>query len=113
MILRARHLFLAWFAYGALQLALLGVGGVSAQVGVGSPGARTRSEIAPVAFVKRALSADVSARHTSLTPFAPSEPFALESSSGSGRESPAWQPSSAPSAFARRLPPARAPPAHS
>ena len=42
MMLRARNLFLAWLAYGALQLALLGVPGGGREAGSRERGARRR-----------------------------------------------------------------------
>lgn len=113
MMLRARHLFLAWIAFGVLQLALLGVGGMSVQVGIHGRGARAQSELTSVALTKRVLSSDLNVRHAAPTPFAPSESFGIERPRGIGGQSPAWQPLPAASALARGLPSARAPPARS
>ena len=89
MILRARNLFLAWLAYGALQLALLGVPGAAAQPGVGNRSARTQSESQSVSFGKRVAAPDISDRRAPVTPFAPAA-----ASASACRQSSATRPSS-------------------
>jgi hypothetical protein len=111
MILRTRNLFLAWLAYGALQLALLGVPGAAAQPGVGSRGTRSQTETQAVSLGKRVFAPEPTDRRIPTTPFAPSVHVRLDLPTLVGRE-----PLSAiarPVATADRsvLPPARAPPA--
>lgn len=111
MMLRARNLFLAWFAYGALQLALLGVPGAATQPGVGSRGARTQTESQSVSFGKRVLPPDVSDRRIPTTPFAPSVHVRLDLPTLTGREALVPQDRQAETRDPIALPPARAPPA--
>jgi|SRR5687768_17971169 len=111
MMLRARHLFLAWLTYGALQLALLGVPGAAAEPGVGSRGAQTRTETQAVSLAKRVFAPEPTDRRTPTTPFAPSVHVRLDLPTVVGRE-----PVIATAATPRLddlvvLPPARAPPA--
>ena len=110
MMLRARNLFLAWLAYGALQLALLGVPGAAVQPGVGTRGAQSRTESQSVSLGKRILAPDLSDRRAPTTPFAPSVHIRLDLPTLAGRE-----PVHATAATLREgngivLPPARAPP---
>ena len=86
MILRARNLFLAWLAYGALQLALLGVPGAAAKPGIESRGARSQTESQSVSLGKRVLPPDPSDRRTPTTPYAPSVHVRLDLPTGVGRE---------------------------
>jgi hypothetical protein len=86
MMLRARNLFLAWLAYGALQLALLGVPGAAVQSGVGSRGAHAQSESQSVSLGKRVLAPDISDRRAPTTPFAPSAHVRLDLPTLVGRE---------------------------
>jgi len=110
MILRARNLFLAWLAYGALQLALLGVPGAVAKPGVGSGGAQSRTETQSVSLGKRVLAPELNDRRAPTTPFAPSVHFRLDLPTLVGREPivsasrTSWRDEPA------LLPPARAPP---
>jgi hypothetical protein len=111
MMLRARNLFLAWLAYGALQLALLGVPGAAVQPGVGNRGAQSRSESQSVALGKRLLAPDLSDRRAQTTPFAPSVLVRLDLPIQVGRREPVIATTITPrqdDAFL--LPPARAPP---
>src|SRR5215207_845992 len=78
MMFRARHLFLGWLVYGALQLALLGVPGAAREPGVGSRGARSQSESQSVAFGKRLVASDPADRRAPITPFAPSAHVRLD-----------------------------------
>ena len=110
MMLRARTLFLAWLAYGALQLSLLGLPGAAAQPGVASRGAHTQTESQSVSLGKRTLAPELVDRRAPITPFAPSARVRLDL--------PAQIALEAPAALARpltgrepvALPPARAPP---
>ena len=111
MILRARNLFLAWLAYGALQLALLGVPGAAVQPGVRSRGAQTQSETQSVSLGKRYLVHALTDRRAPTTPFAPSVQVRFDLPTLVGRDAIA-APSSQPGADQPTLlPPARAPPA--
>ena len=111
MILRTRNLFLAWLAYGALQLALLGVPGAAAQPGVGTRGARTQTESQSVSWAKRILPPDISDRRAPTTPFAPSVHVRLDLPTQVGREEVVAQDRQAGAGDPVVLPPARAPPA--
>ena len=110
MMLRARNLFLAWLAYGALQLALLGVPGAAARPGVGSPGAQSGAETQSVSLGKRVFAPDLNDRRAPTTPFAPSVHVRLDLPTLVGRESivavsrTSWRDEPV------LLPPARAPP---
>jgi hypothetical protein len=110
MMLRARNLFLAWLAYGALQLALLGVPGAAVQPGVGNRGAQSRSESQSVTFGKRLLAPDLSDRRAPTTPFAPSVLVQLDLPIQVGREPVLATPIAPREDDAFVLPPARAPP---
>jgi hypothetical protein len=111
MILRARTLFLAWLAYGALQLTLLGLPGATAQPGIASRAAHAQTESQSVSVGKRVLAPDPVDRRAPTTPFAPSVHVRLDLPEQIARE--------ALVAFVRplagrdpvALPPARAPPA--
>ena len=111
MILRARNLFFAWLAYGALQLALLGVPGAAAQLGVGPRSAHTQSESQSVSFGKRIAAPDPSDRRAPVTPFAPSALVRLDLPAVGGRGTGVASPHVAEAHAHRALPPARAPPA--
>ena len=110
MILRARNLFLAWLAYGALQLALLGVPGAAVEQGVG-PRARPQSESQSVSFGKRIAAPDISDRRAPVTPFAPSARIRLDLPTVIGRQAVLESRQTAETHAYRVLPPARAPPA--
>jgi hypothetical protein len=111
MILRARNLFLAWLAYGALQLALLGVPGAAAQPGVGTRSAHTQSESQSVSFGKRIVAPDISDRRAPVTPFAPAARISLGLRTVVGRQAVVESRQTAETYAYRVLPPARAPPA--
>ena len=110
MILRARNLFLAWLAYGALQLALLGVPGAAAKPGIESRGARSQTESQSVSLGKRVLPPDPSHRRTPTTPFAPSVHVRLDLPIGMGREEVVAHDRLLLAGDPIALPPARAPP---
>jgi hypothetical protein len=110
MTQRGRNLFLAWLAYGALQLALLGAPGAAGRPGVGQRGARSQSEVQSVSLGKRALASELSHRRTP-TPFAPATYAGLDLPATVDRD-PLVTPSGlAPVVDSVDLPPARAPPA--
>ena len=111
MILRARHLFIAWLAYGALQLALLGVPGATTQPGIGTAGARSQSESQSVEFGKRVVVSDFAHRRTPTTPFAPSAHIRLDLPTLVGHEAVVASQYRVDADAPRVLPPARAPPA--
>ena len=110
MMLRARTLFLAWLAYGALQLALLGVPGAAAQPGVGSRGTRSQTETQAVSLGKRVLAPEPTDRRVPTTPFAPSVHFRLDLPTLVGREPLVAIARQATPGDPVDLPPARAPP---
>jgi hypothetical protein len=110
MILRARNLFLAWLAYGALQLALLGVPGAATKPGIESRGARSQTESQSVSLGKRVLPPDLSHRRTPTTPFAPSVHLRLDLPTGVGREAVVAHDRQPHAGDPIVLPPARAPP---
>ena len=111
MMLRARNLFLAWLAYGALQLALLGVPGAAAQPGVGSRGTRSQSETQAVSLGKRVFAPEQTDRRTQTTPFAPSVHIRLDLPTVVGREPIVAITRHVTTRDAVVLPPSRAPPA--
>ena len=109
MILRARHLLLAWLVYGVFQLGLLGVPAASGQLTVGSRDVSAQASGPSVSATKRLFASGRSER-TAPTPFAPSATvvFGLANAAEPSRStgSPAW----APAFELVVLPPARAPP---
>jgi hypothetical protein len=109
MIVRARHLFLAWLVYGGLQLGLLGMPGASVQTAVGSRDVAAQASGQSVSITKRLFASERSER-TAPTPFAPSATvvFGLANVAEPGQivGSPRWRPTFELVA----LPPARAPP---
>ena len=109
-MLRARNLFLAWLAYGALQLALLGVPGAVVQPGVGNRGARTQNESQSVSLGKRVLAPDLSDRRVHTTPFAPSVHARLDLPTQVGRDALVADDRQADAGDPIDLPPARGPP---
>ena len=111
MMLRARNLFLAWLAYGALQLALLGLPGAAGEPGVGSRGARSQSESQSVSFGKRIVATDLTDRRVPTTPFAPSVHIRLDLPMVASDEALVASHALAETHAHRVLPPARAPPA--
>jgi len=110
MILRARSLFLAWLAYGTLQLALLGLPGAATQPGVVSRGAHTHAESQSVSLGKRVLAPDVTERRTPTTPFAPSVHVRLDLPTPFGHEAVSAEDQPAHSRDPVARPTARAPP---
>ena len=110
MMLRARSLFLAWLAYGTLQLALLGLPGAATQPGVVSRGAHAQTESQSVSLGKRVLAPDID-RRVPTTPFAPSVHIRLDLPTVVGREPIVAITREAAARDAVVLPPARAPPA--
>ena len=111
MTQRARNLFLAWLAYGALQLVLLGAPGVAGRPGVGNRGARSQSEVQSVSLGKRLLASELSHRRTPPAPFAPALYVRLDLPTVIGREALVTWTLEAPAVDPVALPPARAPPA--
>jgi hypothetical protein len=112
MILRARHLFVSWLAYGALQIALLGVGDVAgAQLGIGARSARGQSESQSISLGKRILASEPTDRRVPPTPFAPTAHFRLDVSAPVGREPSIAEPPRVEAVDPTVLPPVRAPPA--
>lgn len=108
---RARNLFLAWLAFGALQLVLLGAPGADARPGVGNRGARSQSEVQSVALGKRLGGSELGHRRTPATPFVPSSYVRVDLPAVVGRTAPvAWNRQAA-AVDPVALPPARAPPA--
>ena len=111
MMRRARHLVLAWLACGALQLALLGVGGVGGGTArVDDLGTRTQSAWPTLSAAKRLLAPDPTDRRAA-APFAPAAYVRLDVPVAIGFEAPDRHPRTAPSRDAVALPLARAPPA--
>jgi hypothetical protein len=112
MILRARHLFVSWLAYGVLQLALLGVAGVAgAQLGIGAGSARAQCESQQASPGKRLLASEAPDRRVLPTPFAPSAGFRLDVSAPRDRERSPGEPPRVEAVDRIVLPPVRAPPA--
>ena len=110
-MLRARHLFLAWLACGALQLALLGVGSVGGGTArVDDLGTRTQSAWPTLSAAKRLLAPDPTVRRAP-PPFAPAAYVRVEVPVSIGFEAPDRYPRTAPSRDAVARPLARAPPA--
>ncbi len=110
MTQRARNLFLAWLAYGALQLVLLGTLGAAGRPGVGQRGARSQTEFQSVSLGKRILAGELGHRRTPTGPFAPSPYVRLHPPTVVGREALVTSSLRAPSVDPAALPPARAPP---
>ena len=109
MIVRARHVLLAWLVYGVLQLGLLGVPPAMGQLVVGSRNVAAQASGQSVSVTKR-LFASKHTERTAPTPFAPSATviFGLANAvepSQIGRV-PEW----APAFELVALSPARAPP---
>ncbi|HUQ83199.1 MAG TPA: hypothetical protein VM076_18750 [Gemmatimonadaceae bacterium] len=111
MVLRARNLFLAWLAYGALQLALLGLPGAATQPGVGNRGAQSQTESQSVSLGKRVLAPELVDRRAPTTPFAPSVHVRLDLPTAFGREALVVVDRQAHAVDPVVTPPARAPPA--
>jgi len=112
MMRRTRHVLFAWLAYGALQLTLLGVGGLpGSQASVADRGTRTQSTWPSVSFAKRLLAPEPTERRTSITPFAPAAYVGVDIPAIAGHDAP-QPPARIAVTFDRTaLPPARAPPA--
>jgi hypothetical protein len=112
MILRARHLFVAWLAYGALQLALLGAGGIAgAPAGIGSRDTRPQTESQSVSLTKRVFAPELIDRRATITPFAPAVHVRLDLLPVVAPVATTDRPQLGASFDAVALPPARAPPA--
>jgi hypothetical protein len=111
MTQRARNLFLAWLAFGALQLVLLGAPGADARPGVGNRGARSQSEAQSVPLGKRLLGPEFSHRRTPATPFVPSSYVRLDLLAVVGGTAQVTWNRQAAAVDPLALPPARAPPA--
>lgn len=111
MMLRARTLFLAWLAYGTLQLALLGLPGAATQPGVASRGAHTQTDSQSVSLGKRVLAPDIIERRTPTTPFAPSVHVRLDLPTQFGHEAAVATARPLTGTETVTLPLARAPPA--
>ena len=111
MTQRARNLFLAWLAFGALQLVLLGAPGADVRPGVGNRGAQAQSEVQSVALGKRLLGPELGHRRTPATPFVPSSYVRLDLPALVGHMAQAAWNRQAAAADPVALPPARAPPA--
>ena len=109
MTQRARNLFLAWLAFGALQLVLLGAPGADARPGVGTRGAQSQSEVQSVALGKRLP--ELGHRRTPATPVVPSSYVRLDLPAVVGRTAQVASNRQAAAVDAVALPPARAPPA--
>jgi hypothetical protein len=110
MTQRGRNLFLAWLAYGALQLALLGAPGAAGRPGVGQRGARSQSEVQSLSLGKRALASELSHRRAP-TPFAPATYAGLDLPAAVDRDAFVAPSRQAPVVDPIDLPLARAPPA--
>jgi len=112
MILRARHLFFAWLAYGVLQLTLLGAGGVGGvRAGIGDRGTRSQSATPTASAAERLLAPEPNARRAPLTPFIPAALVRLELPAIAGIEPARRDASTTAFRDAVGLPPVRAPPA--
>jgi hypothetical protein len=71
MIVRARHVLLAWLVFGVLQLGLLGVPPATGQLVVGSRNVAAQASGQSVSATKRLFASEHTER-TAPTPFAPS-----------------------------------------
>ena len=72
MMLRARHVVLAWLACGTLQLVLFGVGGgVATRTRIGDRVTRAAAAWPAVSFAKRYLAVEPNDRRAPITAFAP------------------------------------------
>jgi hypothetical protein len=110
-MLRARHVLVAWLAYGVLQLALLGAGGVvGAPAGVADAESRPQAPWPTVSAGKRLLAPEPTDRRATLTPFAPAAYVRVDVPTRVADATPPERPRSAASKAAVTLPPARAPP---
>ena len=110
---RTRHVLFAWLAYGALQLTLLGVGGLpGSQASVADRGTRTQSTWPSVSFAKRLFAPESTERRNSVTPFAPATYVRVDLPTVVEHDAPQQPARIAVAADATALPPARAPPAH-
>ena len=109
-MLRARHLLFAWLAYGALQLALLGIPGASGQLAVASRESHGWTASQSVSVVKRLLAPDAPERRAA-APFAPSAYVRLDVLVAAVASPMDATPRRAVDAEPLALPLARAPPA--
>jgi len=105
----ARNMFLAWLAYGALQLLLLGAPGAAGRPGIGQRGTRSPSEVQSVSLGKRVLAPEPTDRRAP-TPFAPASYVRLDLPAGVDRDALGTSSHQAPVTDRAALPPARAPP---
>src|SRR5688500_6971196 len=113
MMRRTRHVLFAWLAYGALQLTLLGVGGLPGpQASIADRGTRTQSTWPSVSFAKRLFAPETTERRTTITPFAPAAHVRVDIATAVGRDAPRTPVPLALAFDTTALPPARAPPAH-
>lgn len=109
---RPRHTVLAWLAAVALQLALLGVSGVSgAAAGVRDYGTRPQSSWPTVSYAKRLLAPEPTDRRATITPFAPASYVRVDLPTLVAPERPFERLPLRAAVSSVVLPPARAPPA--
>ena len=106
---RTRSVVLAWLAYGALQIALLGAPGAAGRPGVSQRGTRSQTEAQSLSLGKRLL-AEASDRHAPTTSFAPAAYIRLDLPATIGNEALRTTSRQAPAADRFAVPPARAPP---
>jgi hypothetical protein len=109
MIVRARHLFMAWLVYGVLQLGLLGVPAASGQLAVGSRDACAQNSAQSISATKRLLASERTEREAH-TPFAPSATVVLGLANAAEPGQIVGTLDRAPAFELVTLPPARAPP---
>ena len=113
MTRRTRNVLFAWLAYGALQLTLLGAGGLAgSQASIADRGTRTQSTWPSVSFAKRLFAPETTERRTTITPFAPAAHVRVDIATAVGRDAPRKPVRLAVAFDPTALPPARAPPAH-
>ena len=109
MMRRARHVVLAWLAYGVLQLGLLGVPGASGQLVVGSRDTCAQNSAHSITATKRLLASERTEREAQ-TPFAPSATVVLGLANAAEPSRFVGSPDGGPAFELALLPPARAPP---
>jgi hypothetical protein len=109
MMLRARHLFLAWLTYGVLQLGLLGLPYASGQTSVGIRDVCAQSSAQSISATKR-LPASERTEREAHTPFAPSAAIVLGLANAAERSQNVGSPERRTSLELAERPPARAPP---
>jgi hypothetical protein len=106
---RTRSVFLAWLAYGALQLVLLGAPGAAGRPGFGQRGARSQAEVQSLSLGKR-LAAETSDRHAPTTSFAPAAYVRFDLPAVADSEALVTTSRQVPASEQLARPPARAPP---